>query len=383
MRRMAAIAGIGETVPTRASDRDLRTLVVDAIAEACADAGIMPEMIDGVVTDTMMMPTTVPPDWVAAQFGFDCRLAAGVSCAGAGNAYAPRFAAGMIANGEAETVLIYFGTDWGSRAGGAYAFHDAFPAKVAFEKPHGFSAQAMYFALWARRYKHLYGKLDAGLEAIALAARHNAVLNGGAQNRRPLDSAAYRASRVVADPLRVADCCLLSDGACAMIVTSLERARDLRSRPVRVLGGALRSCPVAADNIFTQLDELDAIPAAHAAAQAALGEAGIGLGDVDFAEVYDCFSISCLLQIEDLGFCGKGEAQDFILENGITTTGRLPVNTHGGLLAHSYLLGAEHVVEAVRQLRGDAGGGQVADAGIGLVSGLSMPEHGVLLLARD
>ncbi len=136
------------------------------------------------------------------------------------------------------------------------------------------------------------------------------------------------------------------------------------------------------DDVFTQNPDQLTIPGARTACRRAIGEAGIELQAVDFAEIYDCFTISCLMQIEDLGFCKKGEAGSLVREQGIGIDGGLPVNTHGGLLAHSYLLGAEHVVEAVRQLRGEAGGAQVKDAEVGLVSGLSVPDYGVLVLGR-
>jgi len=125
------------------------------------------------------------------------------------------------------------------------------------------------------------------------------------------------------------------------------------------------------------------LPGAADAAQAAFTAAGISPRDVSFAQIYDCFTISCLLQLEDLGFCAKGEAADFISNGGISRRGHLPVNTHGGFLAYSYLLGVEHVVEAVRQLNDTAGPTQLNNADIGLVSGLSMPDYGVLLLARE
>ena len=122
---------------------------------------------------------------------------------------------------------------------------------------------------------------------------------------------------------------------------------------------------------------------AESACRRALREAGITLADVDFAELYDCFTISVLMQLEDLGFCARGESPAFVRERGIGVHGGLPVNTHGGLLSHSYLLGVEHVIEAVRQVRGQAGAGQVAKADIGLVGGWSIPDYGVLLLGKD
>jgi acetyl-CoA acetyltransferase len=193
----------------------------------------------------------------------------------------------------------------------------------------------------------------------------------------------YFAARVVSDPLRVPDCCLITDGACAFVMTSLERARDLARPPVRVLGAGFGSEPITGDDVFTQDPGATRIPGARIATGKALRQAGITLADVDFAEVYDCFTLSCLMQIEEIGFCKRGEGAAFIREKGIGIGGGLPVNTHGGLLSHSYLLGVEHVVEAVRQLRGEAGPAQVEGAEIGLVGGLSNPDYGVMILGRD
>jgi acetyl-CoA acetyltransferase len=166
-------------------------------------------------------------------------------------------------------------------------------------------------------------------------------------------------------------------------MTSLERARDLPKPPVRVLGTGFGSEPVNGDDAFTQPGGMMRIPGAKAAAERAFQQAGLTHADIDFAELYDCFSISCLLQIEEVGFCKRGEGAAFIREKGIGIDGGLPVNTHGGLLSHSYLLGVEHVIEAVRQLRGESGRGQVKDARVGLVGGLSNPDYGVLLLGKD
>jgi acetyl-CoA acetyltransferase len=188
---------------------------------------------------------------------------------------------------------------------------------------------------------------------------------------------------VVSDPLRVPDCCLITDGAAAFVMTSLERARDLPKPPVRVLGTGFGSEPVNGDDAFTQPGGLMRIPGAKAATVRALEQAGLTHADIDFAEIYDCFSISCLLQLEETGFCKRGEGAAFIREKGIGIDGGFPVNTHGGLLSHSYLLGVEHVVEAVRQLRGESGKAQVKDARVGLVGGLSNPDYGVLVLGKD
>jgi len=150
-----------------------------------------------------------------------------------------------------------------------------------------------------------------------------------------------------------------------------------------VLGSSFASEPWSGDDIFTQQAEIFRVTGAQAACRSALAEAGITLADIDFAELYDCFTISVLMQLEDLGFCARGESPDFVRERGIGVDGALPVNTHGGLLSHSYLLGVEHMIEAVRQLRGAAGAAQLAKADIGLVGGWSIPDYGVCVLGRD
>ena len=378
-----AIVGIGQTPPVRRSTKPIRHLAIEAVQLALDDAGIAPGDIDGVITDGVIMPHTVPREFIAAQFGMTRSFDGGVSFGGAGVACAPELAKLAISAGKAQTVLFYFGVDWGSRVSGPYGFHDMYPAKMAFEKPYGFNAQPSYFALWARRYMHEYGMTDVDLAAIAISHRENAILNPASQARTPMSLESYRAARMIADPLRVPDCCLISDGVGAFIMTSVERARDLRQPVVKVLGSSFASEPWSGDDIFTQQREIFRVTGAEAACQRALREADIMIADVDFAELYDCFTVSVLMQLEDLGFCGRGEAPDLVRERGIGVHGGLPVNTHGGLLSHSYLLGVEHVIEAVRQLRCAAGAAQVGKADIGLVGGWSIPDYGVLLLGKD
>ena len=378
-----AIVGIGQTAPVRRSDKGIRELVVEAIELALEDAGLEASEVDGVITDGLVMPTTVPRDFIAAQFGMDRRFDGGISFGGAGTASAPQLARMAITSGLAKTVLFYFGVDWGSRPSGPYGFHDLYAAKMAYEKPYGFTGQPCYFALWARRYMHEFGLTEEDLATIAVTQRQSALRNPRSQATTPMSYADYYAARVVSDPLRVPDCCLITDGAAAFVMTSMDRARDLPNLPVCVLGTGFGSEPITGDDVFTQPAGMARIPGAKAASERAFSEAGLALGDVDFAELYDCFTISCLLQVEALGFCERGEGGAFIREMGMGIEGKLPINTHGGLLSHSYLLGVEHVVEAVRQLRGTAGEAQVAGARIGLVGGLSNPDYGVLLLGRD
>jgi acetyl-CoA acetyltransferase len=229
---------------------------------------------------------------------------------------------------------------------------------------------------------HEYGLTSKQLASVALTQRRHAILNGNAQMRKPITYDDYETSRVVADPLRVLDCCLMTDGAAAFVMCSAERAADYKQPPVYMMGAGYHCVPISGNSIFVQNPDYLGAPGAPEATQKALSMAGISLQDIDFAEVYDCFSISFLLELEDIGFCGKGEAGAFVEEGHTAIGGSLPVNTHGGLMSHGYLLGMNHVVETVRQLRGQAGSAQVSDAEIGLFGGMGSPEYGTLILRK-
>lgn len=380
MPRNIAIAGVAETQPARRSPVPLKEAVIDCILGALDDAGISCDEVDGIVTDAGIMPLSVPHDYVAGQLGLTPRYAASISYGGAGIVSAPMLAEQAIASGRARVVVSYFGVDWGSDPHGPYAFHDRYPAKHIFEKPHGYVAQPIYFAHLAQRYMYEYGLTEDELAAVAITHRRNALLKGNAQSSKPLDIEGYRASRMIANPLRVADCCLISDGAGAFVMVSEERARDCRKPPVFVKGTGFAAGPTTGDAAFTQNPDYLSTPGAGLAAADAFRQAGLAPKDVDFAEVYDCFTISCLMELEDMGLIPPGQAGAFFAAGEASLEGQLPVNTHGGLLAYSYRLGIEHLVEAVRQLRGEGGATQLRKAEIGLVSGYSIPDYGVLIL---
>jgi acetyl-CoA acetyltransferase len=233
--------------------------------------------------------------------------------------------------------------------------------------PHGLTAPPQWYALMARRHMHEFGTTSAQLGAIAVAMRKHAQLNPAAVMRgKPLTLADHQQSPVIADPYRLFDCCLETDGAAAVVVTSAERARDRPQRPVFVMGVAAGQ-PHPADEITNRRDML--VTGLTLAAPRAFAMAGIGPADVDFAEVYDCFTFEVLQQLEEAGFCARGEGGPFVEGGRIELGGALPVNTHGGLLSEAHVLGVSHVVEAVRQLRGSCGERQVAGAEIGVVTG--------------
>ena len=380
MEDMIAIVGTGETPPVRKGSKDVKTLVTEAVLQALDDAGIAPQEVDGIVTETGLMPQCVSHDYMAEQLGISRCFDANISYGGAGNVCTPLLAQMAIKAGLAKVVISYFGFCWASYAGGPYAFHDVYPAKAIFEGPYGFHGQAVYFSLLAQRYRHEYGLTSDQLASLAIIQREHALLNGRGVMTKPLTLEDYYQSRMVSDPLRVPDCCVIADGACAFVMTSAERAKDCPHPPVYVMGVGFGSSPISCDSFFTQNPAILEMGGAAQASAQAQKMAGISIEDVDFAQIYDCFTISCLLQIEDVGFCKKGEGGAFIEEGNTKLKGKIPINTHGGLLSYSYNVGMEHVIEAVSQLRHAAGPAQVEGAEIGLVGGLAIPDYGVLIL---
>src|SRR3990172_1739010 len=236
LRDQIAIVGVGETEYVRRSARSFKELQMEAVHKALADAGLRPEDVDGIVTEGTEMPKVFPLDEMAANLGTGRSFSATVSNVGAGIVTAPLLAAMAITAGHANVVLSYFGVDWGSAAGGPYAFHKAYPPKVSFEMPFGYFGQPQYFSTVAHRAMHEYGLTERQLGMVGVVQRQNTILNGHAQMMKPMTIEDYFRSPMVATPLRYPDCCLISDGAAAFVMTAAERARDLRRPPVYVSG---------------------------------------------------------------------------------------------------------------------------------------------------
>lgn len=377
-----AIVGVGETTPSRRDPRGVAELAADATRLALLDAGLTGGDVDGIVTESLTFGKLVPPDDIARRIGMRRRpFSAGIGIAGAGTVGALLVAQAAIEAGLADIVVSYYAINLSARGGDVYGIHAEEPAKAAFEMPMGYYGQPVYFALQAQRYGHEYGLAPEELGAISVSARKHAELTGNALLRTPLTIEDYLASPMIAEPIRKADCCLVNDCAVAFVMTSVERARDLARPPVLVAGVGFASKPISQSQYFSQGDVL--CSAGVESAADAYRRAGLGPRDVDLAEIYDCSSLSMLLQLEDVGLADRGDGARAAARGEMDPGGRLPINTHGGLLAQSYSVGGGHVVEAVRQLRGERGSAQVRGAEVALVCGLGAPEHATAILTVD
>jgi acetyl-CoA acetyltransferase len=379
-----AIAGVGEADHTKASGRTTKEIGAQAIERALADAGLAPGDVDGIMY-TPFDGQQFDADDFRAHFGTTRDL--WVSTQGGGMVWAgsaPHEAALAIRAKRASVVVNVFSVAWATQRaemmGGPGEVHATELFKQNLEVPFGWFPQPVYFATIARRHIAQYGTTAAQLGAIAVACRRHANLTPAAVMRdKPLDLASYLASPMLCDPFRKEDCCLISDGGGAYVVTSAERARDLRKPVVEVAGVGVGNSRTGV--WWSQQGDFTATPQVFAA-PGAFRMAGLGPADVDVLACYDPFTIVSLMQIEDIGFCAKGEGGAFVEGDALHFDGgRLPYNTHGGMLSHAYVLGIAHVVEIVRQLRGEAAA-QVRDARVGIYGGYTGPQASTLVLRR-
>ncbi len=386
IRGEVAIVGVGETAHTGPSGRKALDMAAEAIRRALDDCGLRPEDVDG-----LMVAGMVEDQFTAAifrdYFGRGPELwfsPDGGAASQVGSA--PYAAAHALRRGEANVIVNVFGIDWATKMRAQTAspgdVHLLDPMKADFEAPFGYYPQPVYFATMAQRHAYEFGTTDAQRGAFAATQRRHANTHPGAVMRdRPLSVESFLASPCLIDPLRKEDCCLISDGAGAFVMTSAARARDLARRPV-IIEGVGRGFTRSGSHITQQRAFLET---PHVfAAPGAFRMAGLTPADVDVLAAYDCSSITAMMQIEDMGFCPKGEIGAFAEEGRLAfdrprRQGGMPFNTHGGMMSHSYVLGIAHVIELVRQLRGEAAN-QVECAEIAVYGGYSMMECSALVL---
>lgn len=379
MNRTSAIVGVGYTELTKSSGRSVLDLAAQACRNAIGDSGLVLGDIDG-VGSFMVLGDSVPSEAVATALALpQTRYVMDFQQGGQSPAWVVANAAMAVSQGYAENVVVFRALNGRS---GVRVGSSAFQGGAGqFRYPIGYDTYMQYIAMWARRYLVETGQGPDDLGAIPVAQRWYAERNERAIQRKPLDRKSYLASPKVVDPFRVADCTSEVDGACAVVVTSLERARDLRHRPAIVASAAYRAGARPGLDIgdhllyddytrnFTGLlrDEL-------------YGRAGIGAEDVQLAEIYDCFSSTVVFGLEGLGFCGRGEAIELVSSGATAIDGRLPVNTNGGLLAEGYLHGMNTLAEAVLQVQGRGGKRQVPRHDVAVVTSGALVDGSAMVL---
>lgn len=390
MRDMAAIVGIGQTEFSKRSGRTELRLAVEAIADALEDAGLDASEVDGLTTFTY---DTSPEIQVARSAGIgELTFFSRVPYGGGAACGVLHQAAMAVATGAARTVIAYralnmrSGPRAGSRAGAVATQAHAEEIARSWYAPFGIRTPATMAALFASRYMHRYGATSADFGHVSVAARAHAATNPRAWfYQRPISHEDHQQSRWIVEPLRLLDCCQESDGGVAVIVTSVERSRHLRHTPA-IISAAAQGASANQHEMTSYYHDspLDAqLPEMALVGRQLYRAAGLGPADIQAAMIYDHFTPYVLPQLEALGFCGPGEAVEFIRDGQIGMAGQLPVNTHGGQLGEGYLHGMNGVTEGVRQIRGSAPN-QVEGAHHVLVTGgAGVPTSAVILGKPD
>jgi acetyl-CoA acetyltransferase len=383
LKNKIAIVGVGESEIGRVPHMTGLGLNAQAAKRALDDAGLKVSDIDGVLTAySFTEPYFMLGSVICEYLGLKPRFNASLVTGGASPAVMLKHAAEAIASGQAETILICAGEN---RATGQT--RDAAVASLMavghpyFEQPYGASIPGFY-AMIAQRHMHELGTTREQLAHVAVNTRAHALLHPNAHMKTPLTIEQVLSAKPIADPFGMLDCCLISDAGGAFIVTSAERAADLKSRPIYLQGIGeyhthehLMCAP--------SLTEFGATESGRIAYEMA----ELGPGDIDVAELYDCFTIVPIVEMEELGLCKRGEGGAFFAGGHARIGGTLPINTHGGMLSHAHAGAAGGlfgIVEAVRQLRGGLGARQVDGAEVALVhnEGGILSSHGTVILAN-
>jgi len=374
MRGKYVIAGIGQTAFGGLPGRSTISLNVEAVRNALADAGIEKNVVDAVM---VKYPTShfegMYSQKVAEALGLMPRINCVVDQAGASNAGMIGYAAMAIEHGQCDVAVVCFADN--PKTGNRGVFSRSRDPNAVF----GWFSVAAAYAMVARRHMGEFGTTNAQLGAVAVACRRHGAQNPRAQLRKALTIGKYLDLPMMVAPFRRDDCCLVSDGGAAVVVMSAERARQLKVRaPVAILGFGQGH---TAWDVAQRPDMTTTMATVSSAT--AYKMAGLGPKDIDVAQIYDCFTITALMTLEDYGFCKKGEGGHYVEGGRVEIGGELPMNTAGGLLSETGMPGLQMVLEGVRQMRGEANL-QVPNARTCIVSnqGGIMHTHSTLILAQ-
>jgi len=382
LRDVAWITGVGQTDYSRRSGRSDLTLSVQAIEAAATDAGISLREIDGLVTYQRL----VPVEDVASTLGIDNLRFAGTShLGGASSVEGLMLAALALQAGLARNVVVYCARNGSSGSRISDRVLGRVPGRQLREQlewPYGLSLPAQWLSLVCRRHMHEFGTTREHLGHVAVTMRDHAQLNPAALTSGwPITLVDYMASEPIAEPYHKLDCCLESDGGAAVVLSTVDRARAGIKSPVALTGVAVGQ-PQSQDDLIGRRDWFAS--GVRPAAAAAMAMAGASAADIDVAMIYDCFTFEVIHQLEEVGFCQPGEGGPFVASGAIHLGGSLPVNPHGGLLAEAHMMGMNHVIEAVRQLRRECGARQVPHARLAAVTGWGgMGDGAVAVLRAD
>jgi acetyl-CoA acetyltransferase len=380
----AAITGIGATEFSKDSGRSELRLAAEAVKAAIADAGLTPQDVDGLVTFTQDNNHEAA---VAREVGIpSLSFFSRVNYGGGAACGTVLHAAMAVSTGVARNVVCYraFNERSGQRYGqvqtGLAALATSSGVDAGWSYPFGLSTPAGWVAMIAQRYLHAYGATSEDFGRIAVTDRAHAATNPNAFfYGRPITLEEHQNSRWIVEPLHLLDCCQESDGAVAIVVSAADRARDLAQPPVSIRGAAQGSGRDQFTMTSYYRHDLTGLPEMGLVADQLWAQSDLAPEDIDVAVLYDHFTPFVLIQLEELGFCPRGEARHFIADGALDLSGRLPLNPHGGQLGEAYIHGMNGIAEAVRQVRGTAVN-QVADAEHVLVTaGTGVPTSGLVL----
>jgi acetyl-CoA acetyltransferase len=378
----AAIAGIGQTTYSKNSGVSELHLATQAVRAAIDDAGLRPDEVDGLVTYTMDSSDEVE---VARAVGIgDMTFWSQVNYGGGAAVGLIAHAAMAVATGAAKNVVVYralngrSGQRMGQGVSGQIISSDLI--HWSWYMPFGLVTPASWIALQTQLYMHEYGATPEHFGHVAVTQRKHAQNNpNAAMHGKPMTMDDYLDSRMICEPLRLFDCCQEDDGGCALLITSPERAKDMK-QPAAIIRAVTQASFEGQEQMTSfYRPDLASLPEMELAARIVYEMSGLGPDDIDAACLYDAFTPEILMQLEAFGFCGKGEAKDFVTEDSLGVGGRLPNNTHGGLLSEAYMHGVNNIAEGARLIRGTSCNQPEGVDHVLVTSGVGVPTGALIL----